>query len=199
MRTQIDLEWADGVYTFALPISLIAELQRKTRTGIGQLYARLLKGRYFIPNVDGGLDAVGDPAQADFNIEDVMEPIRLGLIGGKHAVVNGQDVDVTPTRAAQLMEIYSYPARPLREAWDLAVAILSVCIEGWQEPDPLKKKEQDEPPGKMTATDGLTGSAPSPTSQPATNQSPSQMKSALRNTKPLRSDGTKRTKKTTIP
>lgn len=156
MRTAIELAWGDGTYLFRLPLPLLIELQNKTGLGVGELYAKLLRGRYLIPQKDGSAVPVGDPSQGAFAVLDVLEPIRLGLIGGNKGLVNGQDVQVSAIRASELMEAYAYPAAPLKDAWDTAVAILSVAVEGWNDPSDLKKKEDRN--GELPLTDAPAGS-----------------------------------------
>jgi hypothetical protein len=144
MPNTIDLEFADGEYTFALPLPRIDELQHKTHIGIGGLYQRLLKGA-----------VIGETGQAaiiphlgEFYALDIVETVRQGLIGGGKGVVNGAEVRVTPELANRLIENYVL-TQPLASSWPKAVMILAACIVGY---DPPKK---DEPP--------LEGAAEEPT------------------------------------
>jgi len=163
--TSIDLPFADGVYSFRLGLAQIAELQAKCGVGIGGLYARLLRGRYVIDTVSLGLIT-----EAEFHLADIIEPIRQGLIGGRRGEVDGQAVEVTSIVAGRLVENYlcgrdGALRAPLREAWDLAVAILGALIEGYAP----KKAEPARGPATATgapptaATDGSTMPARSPT------------------------------------
>lgn len=63
LSAEIELEWADGTYLFALKAKQIEELEHLTGVGIGRLTARVVTGD-------------------DFYFRDVRETIRLGLIGG---------------------------------------------------------------------------------------------------------------------
>lgn len=159
-QTSIDLPFADGIYSFRLGLAQIAELQAKCGVGIGGLYARLLRGRYVIDTVSLGLTT-----EAEFHLADVIEPIRQGLIGGRRGEVDGASVEVTSIVAARLVENYLCARDgslqvPLREAWNLAVAIIAALIEGYTP----KKAEPAEAPATATApTDGSTMPAPSPT------------------------------------
>lgn len=150
MQTHINLTFADGEYRFALPLAQINELQIKTKKGIGKLFADVLRGRY-IAGDDGA--TFGMPTEGDYAIADVVETVRLGLIGGGRATVGGEEIAVTPTTVQTLMANYVYPARPLREAWDMAASILLACIEGYE--DPQKKSAPAETDGQ-TETDGST-------------------------------------------
>lgn len=131
-RNTIDLSFADGEYTFALPLPRIDELQRKTGVGIGALFARVLKGCLQV-----GGEVILAPGGAEFYATDLVETIRQGLIGGGKGVVNGEEVAVTPTLASKLIENYVLD-RPLSDSWSIAASILGACIVGY---DPPKKDQ----------------------------------------------------------
>lgn len=140
MKTHVDLKFADGEYRFALGLAQIHELQTKCSAGIGAIYARVLQGR--VPAED-----IGHPLYGAYHVGDLVETIRQGLIGGGEGQVDGQVVQVTATRANELVERYGPGADgvPLAEMWKLAAAILFAKIEGY-EPAVAeaedKKKEQ---------------------------------------------------------
>lgn len=123
--TELDLEFGDGVYTFVLRLPQIIELQRLCGAGIFTIYGRVVRGRYVLQN---GV-AFGAPHECEAFVGDVYETCRLGLAGGGHGRVNEADADVSPTRARELVEAYLH-GRPLKEAWDLAAAILMATVEG---------------------------------------------------------------------
>jgi len=135
--TSVDLDFADGNYTFALPIQQVLELERKCGgKSIFRMYDEIGAGL--------GINA-GDPVYmggGDAMLTDVRETIRLGLIGGNSASVNGEEITVGPRAALQLVEGYTYPARPLVESQRIAWAILNAAIEGIE----LKKKADPEKP-----------------------------------------------------
>jgi hypothetical protein len=91
--------FGDAERAFCLTPELIVELERKTRAGIGGLCRRLFAG--------------------DFHHADVLETIRLGLIGGGE----------TPQVAASLIAVYA-ANRPLAETYPLAVGILETVWFG---------------------------------------------------------------------
>lgn len=156
MQTSIDLAFADGVYTFKLGLPQISALQQKCGIGIGGLYARLLKGRYVVQDVSIGLTT-----EAQFYLEDVVETIRQGLIGGRHGEVDGQPVEVTSIVANRLVENYVVPpAAPLKESWNVAVAVMTALVEGY---DPPKKDEPGSDPAAEMTTGGSITPEPSPT------------------------------------
>lgn len=134
----IELNFADGEYTFALPLVQINELQRKCGIGIGGLYGRVTKGVQVIDS-----KAVLIPGLAEFYALDLIETIRHALIGGGKGVVNGEAVVVAPTDANRLIETYVL-GQPMQTAWDIAATVLSVCLMGY---DPPKK----EPPASERA------------------------------------------------
>lgn len=147
---QITLDFADGEYDFRLPVAQIAELQTKCGdTGIGAIFARLMKGRYR----DQRGEIIFNPIEAQFKYEDVTETIRLALIGGGGGVVNGERVKVGPTEALKLIQNYVY-TRPLLEGWKIAAAILSAFIVGFE--DKAQKKSRSGTKRAATAKDGST-------------------------------------------
>lgn len=91
--------FGDGEKTFALTNDLIEELQRKTDTGIGAIYTRVMTGQ--------------------FQLSDIMETIRLGLIGG----------GTSPKEAQALVDAYARPT-PIIEAFQLAADILEARWTG---------------------------------------------------------------------
>jgi len=139
MSTSIELEFADGSYTFALPLARINELQTKTGLGIGGLFNRVLKGVARIGN-----QVVLAPAAAEFHVADVIETVRQGLIGGGRGIVDGQEIEVTPAVADRLVKNYALE-RPLTDAWSIAASVLGACIVGY---DPPKKKDPPKPKPK---------------------------------------------------
>lgn len=145
MRTHIDLPFADGEYRFALGLAQIHELQTKCKAGIGAIYARVLQGR--VPDDP----SVGHPLYAVYQVDDLYETVRQGLIGGGEGRVDGQTVTVTAMRANELVERYLH-ALPLAEVWELAAAILFAKIEGYAPAlDEAKKKAEPEPQTSATA------------------------------------------------
>jgi hypothetical protein len=141
-QTEIDLEFADGTYSFALKLPQILELQRVCGAGIFAIYGRVLKGRYLLNG-----QSFGAPHECEAFADDVYATIRLGLIGGGGGLVNGQTVEVNALRAKQLVETYAHTA-PLAEPWAIAAAILSAKIEGYE---PQKKSPV------TTGEEGATG------------------------------------------
>ena len=80
---------------------MILELERLTGMGVGKLCTRCIR-------------------QRDFSLGDLTATIRLALIGG----------GMSPKRAAELVETYGPPARPLVEGYLLALAILTDLYTG---------------------------------------------------------------------
>ena len=91
--------FGDGEKTFALPSEQILELERKTGTGVGTIYSRVMTGQ--------------------FQFGDIMEVIRLGLIGG----------GTSPKEAQALVDAYARPT-PIIEAFQLAADILEARWSG---------------------------------------------------------------------
>ena len=76
---EVTLEWADGEYLFALKYKQIKELERICDAGIGVILARIATGQ--------------------FGADEILETLRLGLIGG------GMDA----VAAKNKVEVYSFP------------------------------------------------------------------------------------------
>lgn len=91
--------FGDATRTFRLSPDMIGELERKTERGIGGLCRDLFKG--------------------EFRHSEILETIRLALIGGGE----------TPAVAASLVAVYG-AARPLAETYPLAVAVLEAAWFG---------------------------------------------------------------------
>ncbi|MGJ0508933.1 MAG: gene transfer agent family protein [Methylocystis sp.] len=142
MQNSIDLKFADGDYTFALPLKQINELQRKTDIGIGGLLKRVMNG---CAVVEGQI--FGNPMLAEFYALDIIETIRQGLIGGNRGVVNGDEIEVSPVLAAKLIDAYVL-SQPLSQSWNIAAAILGAAVIGYDPPkkdQPAAERAQDKP------------------------------------------------------
>lgn len=87
--------FGDGEKTFALTMPMIAELERKAGVGIGAIYQRVA-------------------LTLQFHVGDVVEIIRLGLIGG----------GTSPAEAQSLIDAHT-PEQPLIPLAMLAVDILN--------------------------------------------------------------------------
>ncbi len=91
--------FGDATYTFALTDTMIHELENKTGVGIGALYLRM--------------------ARSEWRFADMIEIIRLGLIGG----------GTSPTNAQRLIEAYAKD-RPIEETFPLAFDIIDARWNG---------------------------------------------------------------------
>ena len=91
--------FGDGEKTFALTHPMIAELEQKTGVGAGLLYQRCMS--------------------AQFYIADLIETIRLGLIGG----------GTSPADAQRLIDTYAI-GRPVMEIVPLALDVLEAAWSG---------------------------------------------------------------------
>lgn len=98
-ETSITVFFGDAERTFQLTPTMIVELERVTGAGVGALFERL--------------------AQRQFRQADVIETIRLGLIGG----------GCNPSEAAPLVATYA-AGRPFSETYPLALSILEALWFG---------------------------------------------------------------------
>ncbi|HEX8382868.1 MAG TPA: hypothetical protein VF592_05770 [Sphingomonas sp.] len=145
-RTDIRVPFGDGVYRFALSGKEVAELERRCGwtdkdghahpLGVGAIFGRMARGRAFLPTGEPDWSNIGELEVLASEIveRDVVETVRLALIGGAAGEVDGEAVKVTPNRARELVDLYVI-GQPLEEAWTLAFAILGARICG-RTPDP---------------------------------------------------------------
>lgn len=105
--------FGDGEKVFALPAEMIIELERKTGVGFGALYQRFMAGQ--------------------FHFADIMEIVRLGLIGG----------GTSPAEAMALVDAYA-KSRPILETFPLALDILEAKWSGRVETDAITNEEAPE-------------------------------------------------------
>lgn len=138
VKNEVWLQFADGEYLFKLKLPQLAELQEKCEAGIGTIYGRVALG--------------------DFYAVDLIETIRLGLIGGGEGVVNESTIKVNDLLARKL--IARYCDRPLDELHKLAHAILGACVVGY-----VTDAEEDKKPGNQEAevTEPIGSTSPPPT------------------------------------
>ncbi|TNE38303.1 MAG: hypothetical protein EP345_17475 [Sphingomonadales bacterium] len=144
MDTATEIGFADGAYRFWLPMPQILELERKCGgKSIFVMFDQIGSGLGLSeerPVYLGGGSAM---------VTDIREIIRLALIGGNSAMIDGEEKQVGPNAARQLVEDYIYPARPLVEALHLAWAILHAAINGIEvkkKAEPVKGKSRSSSP-----------------------------------------------------
>lgn len=130
-QTKIDLAWPDETRTYHLDIPRLKELQEKRGAGPAAIAQRIVEGT--------------------FKVEDVLEPIRLGLIGG------GLVPSEALTLVNRLVEVL-----PLYECAAAALSIITAALKG------VEVDEGKAPPTKSTRQPGrkTTGST-SPASKQA--------------------------------
>jgi hypothetical protein len=128
--TAVHLQFADGEYRFWLPLPQVVELERKTGASILAIEERL---RAAIgadgPQEDPTFVFLGGGSAT---VADVRETLRLALWGGGGGLVDGQEVEVGPNMARQLVDTYVYPARPFSEGVVQAWRVLHAAIHGVQ-------------------------------------------------------------------
>lgn len=131
METALTIGFADGEYRFHLGLRQINEIQTRCDAGIGAVFARVSKGRFFRKTAIGEV-AIGNPELAEYRIEDLTSIIRQGLIGGGKGTVEGVEIKVDDRRADQLIQNYVLAeGYPLEDSWTLAHAILAAKIVGY--------------------------------------------------------------------
>lgn len=144
MQTRVEMPFGDGEYVFWLPLPQVVELERVT-------------GRPMLAIEESLRQAIGGAADGELSFlgggsahaKDVLDVLRLGLIGGNSGMVHDEEVEVGPIRAKQLVEQYAYPARPLSEGVVQAWRVLSAAIFGVE----LKKKAEPDPGENLSDTE----------------------------------------------
>lgn len=91
--------FGDGEHSFALTMPMVRELEQKAGVGIGALYQRLMSAQFFMG--------------------DLVEIVRLGLIGA----------GMSPAKAQHLVETYAVD-RPVMEITPLALDIIEARWSG---------------------------------------------------------------------
>jgi hypothetical protein len=132
----VELVWGDGLNRFALHIGHLRELQEKCKAGPQRILQRL--------------------SSLDWQIDDIRETIRLGLIGGGK----------TPSEAHTLAVRY-FDERPPLESRPVAQVILMQALVGVPD-DVVGKAEAETAPTNPESTP--TEGSPSP---PSTDGEPS--------------------------
>lgn len=135
-NAELTIEWADGEYKFRLGMGEIKKLQERTNRGPYNIFDRI--------------------QSREFKVEEIIETIRLGLIGGGTCVTSTGMPD--DARVRHLIKDY-VEERPIIMSMFLAARILDAALAGVpDEPVPKSKAK-----GKRSPT-SQTGSSPSPTS-----------------------------------
>lgn len=148
VRTDVWMDVFDGTYRFWLPVPQTQELETKCgfvddqgfrhARGIFAIYGAVARGRY---ELEGR--SVGFAVEGAASVAECRETIRLALIGGGTAVVDGVQVKVDASRAKQLVDNYLVPAA-VEQSWDLAYLILHTMIHG--------RKQRPEEDGTTSKT-----------------------------------------------
>lgn len=111
---KITFPWGAGDTTFALRLGEVIKLQEARDAGPKYLFDKLLSGQW--------------------RVEDVIETIRWGLIGG----------GATPVEAAKLIKLY-VEGRPLLESIAPAIKILGAALSGAPDEPPLGEADAPNP------------------------------------------------------
>lgn len=154
----IDLRFADGEYTFALPAVQLAELQKKRGWEVSWP-----DGSRGIRNKPFGL-IWREHATGDYDPLDSREIVRLALIGGGKGRVDKKPKDVDSIEALDLVEVYFDPW-PTEKQWQFATAIISAVCQGFEVPKGEGSPPADEEDGDSGNAERAT-TAISPSTSP---------------------------------
>lgn len=130
MQTSITLPFADGEYKFSLPIKRIVAIEAKAGP-IDMVKLRLMAGGW--------------------SINDVVEVLREGLIGGGKGMVSGAEFEVSDLKANSLIDNY-VDGRPLAPNHIIARAIISALYVGYEQEGAQKKSPPRKPRSRRKST-----------------------------------------------
>lgn len=116
-QAEVQVDFGDGEYLFRLTVKQIIELEEKCGAAFAVIHARLWNGVY--------------------TANDVIETIRLGLIGG------GTD----PVQALKLTERYGMP---FKYSYPVARAVIGAAMWGFEK-SPLGKAQAAANPSASTS------------------------------------------------
>jgi hypothetical protein len=115
-RTMVRRFFAGRKRNFQLRIGEMEELEKNCNAGIGEVMARLATHR--------------------FSVNDIWEPVRLGLIGGGLSLLE----------ADTLVQTYHPPAYPIADFLQLAVEIVQGAVSGVPEGNAEAEGVNDQAP-----------------------------------------------------
>lgn len=124
-RTMVRKFFAGRERNFQLRLGEISEMERNCNAGIGEIMARLATHR--------------------FGVNDIWEPVRLGLIGGGASAL---EADLT-------VQTYHPPHYPIADFLALAVEIVQGAVSG-------VPQGKDETEGASTAAPGTSPCSSAP-------------------------------------
>lgn len=135
--TAVELKFADGDYRFFLPMREIVQLERECDKSVIQMCDEMGQSLGMLPGSETAHFIGGGPTR----YVEIRNTIRLALIGGNKALVDGEEKEVGPLTARTIVETY-VDGRPVSETLPVAWAVLNAAVMGVS----LKKKD--------TAADG---------------------------------------------
>jgi hypothetical protein len=134
LNPEVELEFGDGTYVFALRLPQLTELEEKCgfRDAQGNWRKRGTLALYweFRASVEVVGGTIGLLPSGQASAPDAREVIRLALIGGGGGVVNEGPVTMTPILARQLCERY-VDGRPMGEWFANSFLALHGAVEGF--------------------------------------------------------------------
>lgn len=135
----LKLQWLGGEHSFALPLGQLRALQQNVDAGPEQILDRMRRGTW--------------------RIDEIVEVIRLGLLGGPDALV---EAEVGP------MVTRLFQQHPIMEFKITAIAILAHALYGPLDDQPGKSKgEKAETPLENGSSPSSTETAPDSDLPPA--------------------------------
>lgn len=152
-KTEIELEFAGGDYLFKLPLTMLKELQRECGATMGQIMARIFKGRYLFSG-----EPMGQVEEAAFAAEDLHWIPRMALTGGNRGVVADETRTVNANDADRLCKAH-YDDLPVHEKWTLCAALMGALYQGYRPAAAASPPKKKAPRAARPTTDISTSRA----------------------------------------
>lgn len=139
MHTNIQIEFADGEYDFAITNDGALAIELACKAEIGIVRGRLLSGVYLNAETR---ERIYNAMEAHYGVQDIWEPLRQGLRGGAGGIVDGKPTGkLMDGQVNFLMRTYA-SVMPWDARWKIAALIMETCAAGV----PVIEKKKDETP-----------------------------------------------------
>lgn len=154
--TATTFSFGDGQYRFWLRLKQVEELERLcgVHDREGRLHPKSAITIFDSIAASFENDGAGGMTWTGFGghlAREANEVLRLGLIGGNLGIVADEEIEVGPRRAIELLELYGYPERPMREVAAHAFRVLHAMIFG--DPEAMQREAE----AKAASSAGTVG------------------------------------------
>lgn len=136
-QTWIMHPFGTGLYKFHIGLAQCTELENFVGNGFAAIAGDVMVGRIAVgtkadanPFSHEATGSVGNPFRAIISVPLLRRILIQALIGGNYGLEDGLEVEVSPRRAQQLVDLYGPPERPVEESWDVAAALMYAIMVG---------------------------------------------------------------------